>query len=150
MPREMVPIHHRAAQQHVHDVSVLVVHAGALRDLQNVARGLHHAFADEESGSELFIVTGRAHHHGHRTALDADFERFLACDDVLHLTRTACGVHFEHTRGRGGWILRLHQADSRKSADKMPAGTWRGSAMSRTSLSKTSRPFTISISTRMK
>ena len=52
-------------------------------------------------------------------------------------------------RGRYG-VGGVHHVASMKSAGRMPGGTWRGSAMRRTSLSKTSRPFTISISTRMK
>ena len=56
MTRERIPVHHRAAEQHIDDVAVLVVHAGALRDLQDVARPLNHALAHQKAGSEFFIV----------------------------------------------------------------------------------------------
>ena len=97
MARERVPVHHRAAEQHIDDVAVLVASAGALRDLQNVTRLLHHALADEKSGGEFFIMTRRAHDHGHAAAFHADFERLLTRRDIRHLTHAAMGGEFAYS-----------------------------------------------------
>ena len=82
MPRERVPVHHGSAEEHIDDVAMLVVNAGALRDLQNVQWMLHDTFADEEAGGQFFIMTGRAHDDGHGAAFHADFERFLTRGDI--------------------------------------------------------------------
>ena len=70
MSRERVPVHHNTAEEHIDDVAMLVVVAGALRHLQNVARMLHHAFADEEAGGEFPVVARRAHDDGDGAAFD--------------------------------------------------------------------------------
>ena len=83
MPRERVPVHHRAAEQHIDHVALAVGRDRTLRDLQHIARPLHHAFRDEKAGGQLRIVTRRTHHHGYRTAFDADFEWIFAGSDVF-------------------------------------------------------------------
>ena len=71
-------------KEHIEHVAVqrrLALLAGG--DLEHVARPGDHALGEQEAKREFLVVAGGAHGHGHRLALDADFQRLLPRQRVV-------------------------------------------------------------------
>jgi hypothetical protein len=58
------------------------LNAGALGELEDIAFLVNDVFRQEETGGELFVVSGGAHHDGDAFAFDANFERGFRGDAV--------------------------------------------------------------------
>ena len=76
-------------------------------DLEHVARHGDHALGKQEAKRELLVVAGGAHGHGHRLALDADFQRLLPRQKVVRRLAGRALFPAQNTGDRGLGIGRF-------------------------------------------